>query len=117
MILLNLGMYLIALRYSEFGEFTNALYFRYLGRRRGIYRRDLITTESENDDWNYNYQLFGSNVSSVNTIKLNNYASSDGGEWKSYVFLSEKPDPLPFTQTNDLNLYSFNIPGLKKIMQ
>ena len=104
-------MYFITLCCSEFGEFTDALYFRYAGLTRGSFR-DLINTQSGNGGWNYNYQLFGSTSISGNTIKLNNYASLDGGNWNSYVFLSGKPDPLPFTQTNDLNLYSFNIPGL-----
>ena len=109
---LNLSMHLVTLCYSEFGEFSDALYFRYAEETRRRYR-DLINTETSTDQrWNYNYQLFGSTGSSANAIKLNNYGSGDGENWKSYVFLSGKPDPLPFTQTNDLNQYSFYIPGL-----
>ena len=74
--------------------------------------KDLINTNSGNGSWNYNYELFGSTGSSANIIKLNNYRSSDGGEWKSYVFLSKKSDPLPFNLKNDLNQDSFSIPGL-----
>ena len=104
-------MYIVTLCSREFGEFTDALYFRYAGGTTRSYR-DLINFESNDGGWNNNYQLFGSTGISGNTIKLNNYANGDGGSWKSYVFLSGKPDPLPFTQANNLNLYSFNIPGL-----
>ena len=106
-------MYLTTLCYSVVGEFTDALHFRYAGETESRYR-GLITTEPGNvGGWNYNYQLFGSNGSPANAIKLNNYGSGDGGYWKSYVFLSGKPDPLPFTQnSNNLNRFSFHIPGL-----
>ena len=103
-------MYLTTLRCSEFGEFKNALYFRYAGGTESRYR-DLINTQSGDGGWNFNYQLFGSTGSSANAIKLNNYGSGDGGNWKSYVFLSGKPDPLPFTPADNLNQFSFNIPG------
>ena len=111
MIHLNLCMHLTTLRCSEFGEFKNALHFRYAGGTKSSYR-DLITNVSGSvSGWNNNYQLFGSTGSSANAIKLNNYGSDDGENWKSYVFLSGKPDPLPFTQHDDLNRYSFYIPG------
>ena len=93
--------------FSEFGEFAETIYFRYL------WERDLINTESSDSSvWNYNYRLFGSTGSSGDKVKLNNYGSHDGGSWKSYVFLAGQPDPLTFTSGNNLNRYSFNIPGL-----
>ena len=93
--------------FSAFGEFKDALYFHYVNGR------DLINTKRyEIKVWKDNYRLFGSNGPSTNAIKLNNYGSSDGGQWKSYVFLAGKPDPLAFAPTDNLNQYSFYIPGL-----
>ena len=90
--------------------FKESLYFRY------VQGRDLINTElNDSGGWNYNYNLMGSTRSSTNSIKLNSYNSLDGGNWKSYVFLAEKPDPLTFTPNQNLNKINFFIPGLQKV--
>ena len=100
-----LNVNITSLIFSAFGEFTQQINFRYLSGR------DLISYNDPAYDWTFNFHLFGRTSSSLNAIKLNNYGSLDGGEWKSYVFLAGNPDPLTFASIANPNRFSFYIPG------
>ena len=105
----SLAAMLQFIHFRAIGEFGDDVYFYH------VYRRDQITTSALNDNsWKYNFKLFGRTKSSPNAIKLNNYITDDGGNWKSYVFLAGKPDPLTFIPRTNLNQHSFYIPGLGK---
>ena len=94
--------------FRAIGEFAEVISFRYTEGR------DLITiSEDEGEGWINNFRLFGRFSPTSNVVKLNNYISEDGGNWKSYVFLAKKTDPLMFNKRDpNFLLLSFYIPGM-----